>query len=370
VKLAIVAVVLLGCSEKDKPEVPREHERPHRVIEPPLGTMRSLPPHPIRADSVGPYRIGERLDVLLGELPSGPRISTFDIRGVVHANVIHAEDDTVLIGGEPGATASFIAVIGSEVARTESGVHVGSTKDELARALGSLVVDVDRARDPRVVVPNGLRSARVVADGDRIAAFVVTADPSPPRPRDGVDCARPAVEPPKLGACLAAGEIVEVDGDDIVVRAADRAEDKPVATAKVSGLVFAAPLRNLAENKDELVVVSRIDDAQSRTWSISVFQLEKKGLVRTIDATPLYQLSSANARWIGADLKDVDVYAEITSHSDAIEVGGLLTTRSGDKIRDVVVIAPVMVPRRHDKSAKVEAGESNSEGSATGRSRP
>jgi hypothetical protein len=367
VKLAIVAVLLLGCSDRDQPEAPRERERPHRVIEPPLGTMRSLPPHPIRADGVGPYRIGERLDVLLGELPSGPRISTFDIRGVVHANVIHAEEDTVLIGGEPSATASFVAVIGSEVARTESGIHVGSTRDELVHALGALASDVDRVRDPHVIVPGSLRSTRVVVDGDRIAAFVVTADANPARPREGSECVRPAIEAPKQGACFATGEIVEVDGDDIAVRSAEKPDDKPLATVRVSGLVFAAPLRNLAENRDELVVVSRIDDSQVRTWSIAAFQLDKKGLVRTIDATPLYQLSSANARWIGADLKDVDVYAELTSRSDAIEVGGLLTTRSGDKIRDVVVVSPVMVPRRHDKSAKVEPSE---DGSATGRSKP
>src|SRR5439155_5632276 len=138
---------------------------------------RPLPPHAIRADGVGPYRLGAPLADLVDLLPSGPRIATIEIPGVVHRSILHAEDDTIVIGGEPAVgKASFVAVIGSEVARTESGVHVGSTRAELVHALGAPAEDPERARDPRLIVPTGMRNARVVLEGDRVAALVIAAD--------------------------------------------------------------------------------------------------------------------------------------------------------------------------------------------------
>ncbi|MBS1121260.1 MAG: hypothetical protein H6Q90_3488 [Deltaproteobacteria bacterium] len=127
------------------------------MIEPPTGTVRPLPPHAIRNDGVGPYLLRKQIAALLDQLPSGPRIARFEIPGLLHHSLIRAEDDTVLIGGEPtsssSSTTTFIAVIGKEVARTDSGVHVGSTKAELVQALGPLVDDSDRARDPRLARP-------------------------------------------------------------------------------------------------------------------------------------------------------------------------------------------------------------------------
>jgi len=66
-------------------------------------------------------------------------------------------------------------------------------------------------------------------------------------------------------------------------------------------------------------------------------------------------------RWIGADLRDVELYLELTSRPDAIEVGGLLTTpgspRTATKIRDVVVIANASVPRKRQQVRQVEPAD-------------
>ncbi len=354
--------LVCSCGSRDQPEVKRDPERQRRVIEPPSGLVRPLPPHAIRADGVGPFKLGAPLADLLDELPSGPRIAQLDIPGVVHRSIVHAENDSILIGGEPLGKASFVAVVGGDIARTESGVHVGSTRDELVRGLGPPVDDVLHARDPRMVVPSTMRDARIVLDGDRVAAIVIAADGDIPQPiasRDaGVEagCPRPAVEPDsrQLGACLtAAGERISVDGDDIVVRSPD--SDRAIAQVKVSGLVFAAPLRNEAENRDELVAITRVDDAQQRTWSLTAYRLEGNHLVKAVDPTPIYQLTGGSARWIGAELRDLDLYLELTSRPDAIEVGGLLTSRAGDKLRDIVVISVIPAPRHRAKSAPPEA---------------
>ena len=357
-KLALVAaMVLLGCSDNDRPEPIHERVPPRHLPEP-VGTMHSLPPHPIRADGIGPYLLGERFEVLYGIAPKLARLEPFDIRGVVHSHIIHAEEnESVLIGGEPGGTASFVAVIDPQVARTESGFHVGSTRDELTRALGAPITEIDRALDPRLVAPSNMRNARAILDGDHVVAFALTSEPIPERaPAD--DCPRPATEAGRIGLCFGAPFIADVDGDDIAVRPpGSTPTDKPIASVHVPSLVFAAALRNPAENRDELVVVARIDDTGMKTWTVVAFQLEKTKLVKVIDPSPLYQLSSSNARWIGAELRDVDLYLELVSRTEAIEVGGLLTTRMGDKIKNVVAISPVSVPHRHGKPAASEAGD-------------
>src|SRR5262249_36196587 len=142
-----------GCTnrKREPKEAPRDAQRARRVIEP-TERVGPLPPYAIRADGVGPYKIGEKLSDLLEQLASGPRSALFDIPGVVHRNLIRAEDNTILIGGEQASTASFVAVVGADVAFfTESGVHVGSTRDELIDALGPPIDDPGRARDPRLL---------------------------------------------------------------------------------------------------------------------------------------------------------------------------------------------------------------------------
>ncbi len=352
---ALLLVTLLACTERERAKPIVDH-LPRRVIEPQTGNVvRALPPFAIQKDSVGPYKLGEPLAKVLENLPSGPRIALFDIPGVVHRSLIRTEEDTVLIGGEPTSLVSLVAVIGADVARTESGAHVGATREELTRLLGQPAEDPDRARDPRVIVPAAFRSLHVVMDGDRASALVLVADPSPPS-SVAAACARPPAGEKSFGTCLDKGEIVDVDGDDLTIRTPEA--EKPFTALRIGGLVFAAPLRNLVDGHDELVAISRTDDPQLRTWTLHVYRLLDGGkLVRAIEPAALYQLSSSNARWIGADLRDVDLYLDLVSRPDAIEVGGLLTTKGGlagaTKIRDVVAISPIPVARRHGKVVEV-----------------
>jgi hypothetical protein len=363
---ALAALGGAGCGnrQRENREPPRDARRVPRVIEPSTDRVGSLPPYAIRAEGVGPYKLGEKLSVLLEQLPSGPRIALFEIPGVVHRSVIRAEDGAVLVGGEQASTASFIAIVGPDVARAEGNIHVGSTRDELIGALGPPVEDPERAHDPRLLAPSALPNLRVVLDGDRVTAIVVTGVVA--ASRQVYDCPRPAATERAVGSCLAgAGELIETgaSGDEVVIRTAD-GERTLATTPKLPGLVFAAPLRNAAEGRDELVVVTRTDEGATRSWWVAAYRLEGTRLVRTVDPAQVYQLSTANARWIGSDLHDVELYLELTSRADGIEVGGLLATHSashGKSIADVVVISPAQVAR-HRKTAASEAGDAGSPG--------
>ena len=76
-----------------------------------------------------------------------------------------------------------------------------------------------------------------------------------------------------------------------------------------------------------------------------------------VEPQAVYQLTAANARWIGSELNDLYLYLDLTSHADGIEVGGLLTTRVSSNLRDLLVLAPVQVPRAHRKSPSGEASD-------------
>ena len=122
----------------------------------------------------------------------------------------------------------------------------------------------------------------------------------------------------------------------------------------VKNAVFAAPLRT-GDGRDELVVVTRTDDAQLRSWSLVGFRFDGGKITRSVDPTPLYAVSAANARWIGAEVREIDLYLELANRDDTIEVGGLLTTRpNAGPTRDVVVISTVSVARRRGKASATD----------------
>lgn len=363
---SLVVVVIAACSSDSVDRTSEQRRDPQRrAIEPPARTLHKRPPYVIISSEVGPYQLRQSMTAVLEKLP-GPRIARFEIPGLLHTSLIRDEDG-VLIGGEPGTSPAsvvmFVAIVGGDVARTESGVHVGQSTKKLDK-LGPLVADPDRARDPRLLVPAGLRNGRIVVVEDRVAAIAIVSEPTAARdPGADAGCARPPANESGLGACLtAAGERVATDGDDVVVRSADGG--KSIASVRVSGLVFAAPLRNPVDGRDEVVAISRTEDPQQRTWWVTAFAIEGGKRTTVIEQTQLYQLQAAQSRWIGADLHEVDLYLELTSRSDGIDFGGLLTTREHhNKIRDVLMISPVAVMRRHGKPAsEPDAGAFPSDG--------
>ncbi|MBA3462212.1 MAG: hypothetical protein H0T46_19785 [Deltaproteobacteria bacterium] len=356
IRFSLLLLSLLACSDGDrsaKAQATAEQPRQRRVIEPPVGVVRALPPHAIRATGVGPYKLGEKLSDLLDQLPSGPRVALFEVPGLLHRSLVRAEDDAVLIGGEPQSTATFVAVVSGEVARTETGIHVGSKREQL----GPVFTALDRAHDPRLVIPAALKNARIVVDGGRVSSITILAEPTPaPGPATTAgDCVRPASTEKAIGSCLTmTGELIEVGENEITMRAPG--SEKVIGPFRVTNVQFAVPLR-MADGRDELVVVTRTDEPQLRSWSLIAFRIEAGKLVKSIDLTPLYQVSSSNARWIGAEVSEVDLYLELWNNADAIEVGGLLTTRpSGGATRDVVVISTVSVAHKRGKPATTDAG--------------
>jgi hypothetical protein len=372
--IVVIAAAALAsapaCSDHDHPIPRKEPQRPRRVIEPPSRGVRALPPHAIRADGVGPYTLGALAADLLDQLPSGPRIRQFTIPGIVHRDMLRGEDDAILIGTEPQGRAMFVAVVRPDVARTETGIQVGSTRAELDHALGPPVESPDHARDPRIVIPSKLDNAHVVVDNNLIRAIVLTppgehVKDQPPEGKDPKE--HPCTRAPEdltrhlVGTCLtSAGELLRSGDEEITLLARDT--EKPLApTLRVPGLSFAAPLRSPVDGRDDIVAVVQSSGEETRTWSLVAYRLIDGKLMRIIEPTPLYVLTAAHARWVGADLSDLDLLLELSARTDAYEATGLLATRVGASIRDIVVILPTQAPRRRVKAPPVETQGSGSD---------
>lgn len=342
---ALLASVLALCAcgeHRDEPPKPVQDRTP-RVIDPPPQNVRALPPHAIKADGVGPYKIGLMLERLATQIPSGGRNTQVDIPDVVHLSVLHAEEDAIQIGGEPLGRATFVSVTGPQIARTESGIQVGSTRDEL----GPLEQAYDRARDPRVVVPAKAQGLRAVLDADRVVGLVVATPEPAPKPEG---CVRPAGDDKKLGACVTgAPELVSLEGDDVIVRDPN---DKILTKARLPGAKWIAPIRT-ADGRDDVIGVLRLDEAATKTWMLVELRWEAERLVRVVDAQ-VYKITATNVRWIGAALADVDLALEVSNRGDTFEVGGLLTTRTGEKLRDLLVLSPISVPRKRVKATPTD----------------
>lgn len=371
---AVLAALVGACSSPSPAPLP-DAARQRRVIDRPAGVVHALPPFEIRDDSVGPYRLGQPLATVLAGLPSGPRgVAVLDLPGVVRLSVIRAEDDKLLIGGEPMATTSFVAVLAGDVARTGSGLAVGSPLAELEKGYGAPVQTDGLIADPRLVTVAALPATRFLVQGGKVQAVVLTPPPVvPPAPKatgsaataaaDGSaavtaararPCAALPAPPPAARAlvpepaatwrtaCLSTEpEYVVATTTELLVLAADGS--RRVAGADIAGVAFFGVVPG--DGRDELVVVRHEVIADRRRWLVSVWRVEAGKLVRVVEEL-VYEISASSAEWIGARLLELDLALEVTVRPDTMVVGGFLIDRSPPRVRGIVPLTPVTVARR------------------------
>jgi hypothetical protein len=359
VTATLALAVAPACGDRrGGPPPPGDAPRARRVIERPRSALYPLPPHAIRSDGVGPYKLGEALATVLYAVPSAPGVEVLDVPRVVRHSVIRVEDNRVVVGGDPVVT-SFVGVLAPEVARTESGVEVGMPRDELGKALGAAVVDPVRAVDPRLIAAEALPGVRFVVEHDAVVAVLVTGPrartdvprapgaPVPAVPACKVDPDADAVrtalggEPARLD-CLTETEAVAAIGDEVVVISTG---DKPrrLVAQRLPDLVFAGATHGAGRH--EVIAVTAKRDARQLVTTVIALRWEGGRLARTLDETA-YQLTAQSAGWLGARLEDLDLLLEVEARADMIVVSGVLLGRAGPAIRLAVPLTPSSLARR------------------------
>lgn len=350
-----------------------------RVIEPPTGQVRPLPPHAIDPGGVGPYRLGATPQEIAGLLPTfPPRVAVLDIAGVVGVSVIRAEDDTILIGGRPGPNepVSFIAVLAPDIASTETGIAVGAPASRLD-ALGPPASEPSTARDPGLVTAAVMPGTWFLVQDEIIRAILLQTvasapsaptSPAPPTELGPADagvatpvttCAElPAAEADVLAAagasapiharaaCLSGRgrEAVVVSGTTITVVDGDATRLRRAASLDLPGLAWAAPIR-VEPGRDDLIAV--VEDRSTETLAVSVVALRLEGgRFSRVAEDVVYRLTRTNVQWIGASLPDVRLMLTVDARPDGFAVGGALVHRGTGPARDVAPLLPVSLARR------------------------
>jgi hypothetical protein len=371
-RLALVAALALGgCGEtKRAPEPAIDAAR--RVIEPPPGEVRPAPPFAIRSDGVGPYVIGAAQKDVLDLVPRGPRIELLEL-GLASYGLIRSEAGALLIGvaGEDEPAVRFVAVLAAEIATTASGIGVGASEDELAKAFAGAAAPPNRVLDPRLREFTSLPGVQFVVDGGRVVAVIAAPfAPSPePEPPENADCraggalaaARDAVVAAarlesetvrvQFGCFTSAAPEALVSGGGrlaIVVGPPDR--PRRVAVHRLSGDGHVGPLDADRDGRDEIGAVYHAADERERSVRVELLRVEG-GKLASLIATPNrpYAVTAAAAAMAGARLPDVDLLVSLGVGERTLDIGGLYLHRDKGRARAIAPLEPRSAKWRRDR---------------------
>jgi hypothetical protein len=371
--LTLLAVNACVPTCGDAPALPTPDAAPRPATRPPPRDVRYYPPHAIRSDGIGPYKVGAPLIDVLDTLPEGPRLSVLQLGEYANWQLVRAEGGELHIGIRADTrTVGFIAVLSQPIAHTADGLGVGSTGSDLVKALGTPEVDSHRVSDRWSFAFAKLPGVRFLSDAGhdepaetaRIVAVLV-----------GETAERPRAAPP----CRTAGELTEARDEVLTFVGSETAklrfgcvsgkEPEVIAwSANQLQLIGGGPgkLRRVGatpspepvllgaldvdeDGRDEIVAGFRVLGAEELAIELRVWRWGAAGLEPVLDARP-FVITRAMALAVGSPLPQVDLVIDVAARGGEVWVSGfyLARTLSGraGAVRD-------LVPLREDRFALV-----------------
>lgn len=335
-----------------------------RVPQPSPEAVRAIPPHAIRADGVGPYRLGAPLRDILSRLRHGPRVELLQIEGIADYSLVRAERKEIVIGVHKPLGVTFVTVLGSAIARTEQEVGVGTTSAELHKKYGDSLRLRSYAADSRIFRPLALPGVRFVIANKRVQAVVVGRAPvidegakSNCEP-ESFRKARPRVASvARLGpdavvtfGCLSATERLALvrKGDRVQAVMSSTARSKRGPAATIPGVEQAWALDVDGDGRDELVAVVESRSGARRMIGVEVFRVDAQRLTSLVKE-PVYSMDDSATAWMGARPADVSFLLEVEARGGLMTVSGLYLHRGILGVKEIVPLTTVSVlvrPRR------------------------
>lgn len=387
--IGVVVIAAFGCSERSSaPSEKYDATRARRVLQPPPGEIRAVPPHAVQADGIGPYVLGTPVSDVLNLV--GPRKVLLQIAGVVDYSIVRAESDTLLVGGARGRRVeevSFVSAIHGDTAKTEGGITIGATVAELRASMGAALREDDHALDPRIVVFEQLPNARFLIDGGRLISItllhknnpapteVVDAGPDD-EPDDGEGAAKPDRAPCGARAALfghekavvaasrlAGGSVVygcfAGSGDEALVYTEDQLvivggdPDKLRRLASYStprGLAFAGPLDADGDGRHEIVLVSHTFRDEERVTRLELLRVDAGRFARAA-ASDVYRISESAAAANGAKLSEIELLLEIEARGGRLVISGLYVHTVSKRPRTVAPLVETRLAVRRTRAS-------------------
>jgi hypothetical protein len=379
----LVVVLSCGCSDRNaSPPPPYDASRASRVFRPPPGEVRPVPPHAIHSEGVGPYTLGTPLKTVLHQISHGPRVVLSEIDGVVDYSLVRTEDDTLILGVEESTGVAFVSVLDAKIARTETGVGVGTPLAELHKAMGPAMASSEVVLDRRIEgfarLPN-VRFLLEQADEGRVIAVVVRRDAAAPEPSGDsslaqavpllcsgaknlarheaavIGAARLKAENPArsvMYSCVSGGpDALIVEDERVMLIGGEPGKLRRLASYSAPGMVYAAPLDADGDGRHEIVIVKKNSpDDDERVWSVEVLRWEAGRLQRVI-AEDLYRVHAQSASWVGASLEEIELLIELAVSGESLRAGGFYMHRSQEGLDTVAPLLGASVPIRRKRVA-------------------
>jgi hypothetical protein len=389
--VVVVALAVTACSEQSSaPSEVYDATRARRVLQPPPGEIRAVPPHAVRVDGIGPYLLGAPVSDVLNLV--GPRKVLLQISGVVDYSVVRAESDTLLVGGTRGRRVeevSFVSAIRGDTAKTEGGITIGATADELRTAMGPLLRADNHALDPRILAFARIPNARFVVDANKLIAITVLnrpgpaptesfidagadpgeGDPAPDERAEARSCdakgkleahAKAIVSASRLKSasvaygCFASGnpEALAYTGDQIVVVGGDPGKLRRIASYNAPrGLAFAAPLDADGDGRHEVVLVSHTVGNEERSTRLELLRVDSGRFVRAA-SSDVYRISESAAAANGAKLSEIELLLDVEARGGRIVITGLYVHSVSKRPRTVAPLVETRVSVRRSRASE------------------
>jgi hypothetical protein len=394
---AVVAALAAAACSDNRVAPPRIEDAPRRTrsIPHPTNPVYPLPPFKLTSDAIGPYKLGQTLAAVVYASPAGSSgIEVLDIPGVVRLSVHRVEDNQMIVGADPVLT-TFVSVLAPDVALTEGGIEVGSTRAALVESLGPPVVRPGHVADPRLVSVASLPGASFIVVRDVVVAALISAPSTRPdaganmsqvaAPTCGLE--RPAASASASGSangrgsasgsgsptivgptydalaaalggrperidCLSANDAVAAVGDELVVVATGE-KPRRLGAMRVPGLVYAGAVYGAKETRDEIVAVTLARSDDELVYEILALRWEGGRLVKTFDEVA-YRVPEQGAGMLGAKLADLDLVLDVEARADVLVATGVLLGRTAATTRLAVPLTPISVARK--KRPAVDTG--------------
>lgn len=377
-----------GASSSERDANPR----PRRWLKPPPGEVHAYPPHAIRADGIGPYVLSQTLSDVLHSLPEGPRVELLQIGSVANWRVVRAEGGQLLLLADAQNQVAAAAVLGADVARTETGQGVGATGAELRKTLGIEIERGDMAYDRRVyefaklpgvsfvthaavdapdektrviAVVLGWRDRQITTPGEslplaqdrrlaratcRVGGALADARPellaavrgrTSPRLAEGTQPSLPIIRfgcfttPSPEAVVALPGELAIVGGE--------RGKLRRLGVFAVAAVDFATVIDLDDDGRDEIIVGTQQRSILERAVEITVLRWEGGRLVALATARP-FAISAGEAAAVGVTPGDIDLVLEFSRREGGLGIGGLYLARKGGQGASgpLVEVAPLV----------------------------
>ena len=321
-----------------------------RQFTPPPGEVRSMPPHDVREEGVGPYKVGMPLQEALSSLEGGPRIELWRAEGLSEYRLVRTENGAMVLGADRAGSTRFISVLDPSIIESPDGVVLGANLDRLMKSLNTK--ESKRfVSDPALVTLTSLPALRLFVENDKVIA-ALHLGATPLAENEVKNC----IEGTKIKniekqivkqfsnkkdlslaqGCLEKNPIwvVTLKGQ-VAIFSVDGGKVKKVVNSYIPGLTRAGVIDIDNDGKDEICFIKAKNNNDEKAIDVAIAKLEGRTL-ETVISRKVVRLNQSSLKLLGVDLAQSKLLAEVGFKGKELIARAILVDLRNKQIRGVI----------------------------------